>query len=60
MGDLVRKKDLRYNPKLILPRLEFPNKYNAYTRFKSTNDADDAYWERLIPALNKEWKKNIL
>lgn len=59
MGDLVKKKDLRYNPKLILPRLQFPTKYDAYTRFKTNNaSADDAYWERLIPKLNMMWKEN--
>ncbi len=56
MGDQVLKKPDNYEPKLILPRLQFPNKYDAYTRFKTNNaSADDAYYERLIPALNKKW-----
>ncbi len=58
MGDLVKKKDPNYDAKLILPKLAFPNKYNAYTRFKTNNNsADDAYWDRLLPALNKTWNK---
>lgn len=56
MGDPVKKKEPQYDPKLILPRLAFPNKYNAYTRNRTTNNsADDAYWERLIPELNRTW-----
>lgn len=56
MGDLVLKKEANYESKLVLPKLQFPNKYDAYTRNKTNNaSADDAYYERLIPKLTKKW-----
>ncbi len=58
MGDPVLKKADNYVAKLVLPKLQFPNKYEAYTRFKTNNaSADDAYYDRLIPALNKKWSE---
>lgn len=56
MGDLIQKQEPNFNPKLVLPRLQFPNKYEAYSRYRTGNaSADDAYYERLIPSLNKKW-----
>ena len=58
MGNPVLKKPENYEPKLVLPKLQFPNKYEAYTRFRTNNaSADDAYYERLIPTLNKKWSE---
>ena len=59
MGDLVMKKEANYQSKLVLPRIQFPNKYDAYTRFRTNNaSADDAYYERLMLHLNKKWAED--
>ena len=58
MGDLVKKKEPKYEPKLLLPRLEYPNKYTAYTRFQVANEgAEENFWGRLVPSFNEECKK---
>lgn len=55
MGDLVKKREPRYEPKLLLPRLAYPNKYTSYTRFPIMSEgAEDNFWSRLIPAFNEE------
>ncbi len=58
LGDSIKKKEKLYDSKLFLPKLAFPNKYNAFTRFRTNNNsAEDAYWERVLPTLNKIWSK---
>jgi hypothetical protein len=60
MGDPCTYRDERprYDSKLILPTLKFPNAYNCYTRHKSKQRTPQtAFWDRVLPILNKRWRE---
>lgn len=63
MGDLVKKKEPQYDPNLILPKLPFPTKNNAYSRYRQRDrSVESAFWDRVLPKLNSKWssEKSIM
>jgi hypothetical protein len=59
MGDQTHTPEPTYLPRLILPKLPFPNRFYGYTRFRPQNRSiESAYWDRVLPILNAKWKQN--
>ncbi len=64
MGNVyIKPKPQRYDPKLILPNLKFPNKFASFTRHKlQERSATTAFWDRALPCIQHKWfeESNVL
>ncbi|CAF0829579.1 unnamed protein product [Rotaria sordida] len=50
----------KWDSRLILPKLVFPNKYAAYTRYRNpTRTIQSAYWERVEDHFGQHQKKRL-
>ncbi|UJR33365.1 hypothetical protein I4U23_020813 [Adineta vaga] len=56
----VLKAKPTWESRLVLPKVVYPNKYAAYSRYRNpTRTVESAYWERLEDNFNERRKKHL-